>query len=107
MLVFTYFFDKMDLLRNAINEKQKKAEGTTAPVGPLPQTGTSPMLIPVAVPPPTAAMDLARSLILTVSVCYHARLSDRREFEDQIVLEFTPPVALSRGAVQFRDEIKW
>ena len=108
MLVFTYLFDKMDLLRNAINKKQKKAEeATLGHVGSTSQAGTSTGFKPVTVPTSIATTDLTRSLILAISVCYHARLSDRREFEEQIVSEFMPPVALSGGTIQFRNEIKW
>lgn len=62
------------------------------------------MLIPVSV---NNVSDLTRSLILAVSVCYHARLCDREEFEEKIVKRFAPPLALYGGAKQFRNEIKW
>ena len=51
--------------------------------------------------------DLTYSLILAVSVCYHARLSDRQEYEQEISQKFTPPLALSGGADEFRDVIRW
>ena len=106
MLVFEYFYDKMDLLRGAINKKQSMEEETQAPVAPLnlANASTSPVL---AVAPSTATVDLTRSLILSISVCYHARLNDRKEFEEQIAQEFTAPLTLSGGADQFRNEIRW
>ena len=51
--------------------------------------------------------DLTYSLILAVSVCYHARLSDRQEYERKISRNFKPPLVLSGGADEFRDVIRW
>ena len=51
--------------------------------------------------------DLTRSLILAVSVCYHARLSDRAEYEQGVAQKFTAPLALSNGEIEFRNIIKW
>ena len=60
-------------------------------------------------PPPayTAETDLTHSLILAISVCYHARLSDRIEYEQGVAKEFTAPLPLSGGATEFRNVIKW
>ena len=55
----------------------------------------------------TTTRDLTRSLILAVSVCYHARLSDRTHYEQGIAQQFKAPVALSGGVEQFRNEIRW
>ena len=63
--------------------------------------------IPVAATQSSATVDLTRSLILAVSVCYHARLSEREEFEERIAQKFNAPLALSGGAQQFRNEIRW
>ena len=52
-------------------------------------------------------LDLIRSLILAVSVCYHARLSDRTYYEKGIAQQFKAPIALSGGVEQFRNEIRW
>ena len=106
MLVFQYFYDKMNLLRGAINKKQSTEEATQAPVAPLIQANVSPSAA-LAVAPSTATVDLTRSLILSISVCYHARLNDREEFEEEIAHEFTAPLTLSGGADQFRNEIRW
>ena len=51
--------------------------------------------------------DLIRSLILAVSVCYHARLSDRRDYEQRVAHEFTAPLSLPGGANQFENVIRW
>ena len=49
--------------------------------------------------------NVTRSLILSVSVCYHTRLLKRNGFEDGVSRKFVPPLALPGGADQFRDEI--
>ncbi len=50
---------------------------------------------------------IARALVLSLSVCYHARLQDRKEYEDGVINSFTDPISLPNGAEQFRDEIRW
>ena len=47
--------------------------------------------------------NVARSLVLAVSVCYHARLQDREEYEEGVAERFNPPMLPD----QFRDEIRW
>jgi hypothetical protein len=42
-----------------------------------------------------------------LSVCYHARLEKREEYEDGIVQLFTGSITISNGVEQFRDEIRW
>ena len=55
----------------------------------------------------TSPGPIARALILSLSVCYHARLEKRGEYEEGVVKCFTGPIKLSNGAQQFRDEIRW
>ena len=50
---------------------------------------------------------IARALILALSVCYHARLQNRAEYEDGVATHFRGPIQLQGGAQQFRDEIRW
>ena len=50
---------------------------------------------------------VARALVLALSVCYHARLQRREDFENGVVGAFTGPITLPGGAQQFRDEIRW
>lgn len=45
--------------------------------------------------------------MLAMSVCYHARLKIRTEFEKGIAKHFTGPIELSGGDKQFRNEIRW
>ena len=50
---------------------------------------------------------ITRALILSLSVCYHARLQDREEYEEAVVSQFRPPLALTQGREQFCDEMRW
>lgn len=49
---------------------------------------------------------LTRALILSVSVCYHARLQERGEYEKGVVKQFTAPLVVT-GREQFSNEIRW
>lgn len=51
--------------------------------------------------------NITSALILAVSVCYHARLQDRTEYEEEVSEKFLPPLDLPGGAVQFRNEVTW
>ena len=51
--------------------------------------------------------DITRALVLSLSVCYHARLQEREEFEDEVTKSFTGLINLPGGVQQFRDEIRW
>ena len=50
---------------------------------------------------------VVRALVLALSVCYHARLKRREEYEEGVARYFTNSIQLSYGADQFRDEIRW
>ena len=50
---------------------------------------------------------IARALVLSLSLCYHARLESRTEYETGVVNCFTGTIALPGGAQQFRNEIRW
>ena len=47
------------------------------------------------------------ALVLALSICYHARLQDRDGFENGVVQQFRPPLVLTEGVQQFKDEIRW
>ena len=64
-------------------------------------------MVASAVQPTAVVTDLTRSLILAVSVCYHARLSEREEYEEGVAAEFTSPLTLSGGVNEFRNVIRW
>lgn len=49
---------------------------------------------------------MTRALVLAVSVCYHARLQEREEFERLIVPQFIPPLKCNT-VDQFKDELRW
>ena len=51
--------------------------------------------------------DITWALVLSLSVCYHARLQNRAEYEEVIAQEFTGALYLPRGSEQFREEIRW
>ena len=66
-----------------------------------------PNILPVSAAQSVPTTDLIRSLILAVSVCYHARLTDRTEYEIKVSQEFTAPLALPGRETQFRNVIRW
>ena len=63
--------------------------------------------IPSSIGVPGNTQGLTRSLILALSVCYHARLSNRKDYEEGVAREFVAPLNLPGGVQQFRDEIRW
>ena len=65
------------------------------------------LLVAAPVASSEAHTDLTRSLILAVSVCYHARLTDREEYEEGVSRMFTAPLTLTREVEEFRDVIRW
>ena len=66
-----------------------------------------PVVAPVTFDKSIITTDLTRSLILAVSVCYHARLSDRKDYERKVAREFGSPLALSGGKTEFMNVIRW
>ena len=50
---------------------------------------------------------ITRALILSLSVCYHARLQDRDAYEDGVSMQFANPLSLPGRDDQFRNEIRW
>lgn len=50
---------------------------------------------------------ITRSLLLAISICYHARLQDREDYEKGVTAEFMVPLRLPGGAAQFRNEVHW
>ena len=50
---------------------------------------------------------ITRALILSLSVCYHARLQNRTEYEEGVSQQFANPLSLPGGDDRFRNEIKW
>ena len=59
------------------------------------------------VPQPLFPDPITRSLLLAISVCYHARLRDREDYEEGVSAQFVAPLGLPEGAAQFRKEIQW
>ena len=50
---------------------------------------------------------ITRSLLLAISVCYLARLQDRKDYEEGVAAEFMALLWLPGGAAQFRNEVQW
>ena len=83
---------------------------------PLP-FGGAPQLLPLGRAPqpqafrrsprPQSTRRITRALILSLSVCYHARLQDRTGYEKGVSKQFVNPLSLPGGDKQFRDEIRW
>ncbi|XP_019853235.1 PREDICTED: E3 ubiquitin-protein ligase RNF213-like [Amphimedon queenslandica] len=82
MLVFRHFCRQKDHFREKVSKKAEEEEEDIV------------------------QCDIARSLILAISVCYHARLQDRVEYETNVVQEFKPPLTVT-GREQFCNEIRW
>ena len=59
------------------------------------------------VPQPAFPDPITRSLLLAISVCYHARLRDREDYEEGVSAQFVAPLGLPGGTAQFRREIQW
>ena len=68
---------------------------------------TIPLSHPQELPPQAPFPDpITRSLLLAISVCYHARLQDREDYEEGVSAQFVAPLGLPGGAAQFRREIQ-
>ena len=79
------------------------------PFAPPPQFGAAPhfQALRRRSPQPQATKRITRALILSLSVCYHARLQDRARYEEGVSRQFVNPLSLPGGDKQFRDEIRW
>lgn len=51
--------------------------------------------------------NLTRALLLSLSVCYHARLQHRLDYEEGVAAQFKHPLNLPSKAEQLRNEIRW
>ena len=58
-------------------------------------------------PQPRTIGKITRALILSLSVCYHARLQDRTDYEEKVSKQFVNPLSLPGGGDRFRNEIRW
>jgi len=92
MIVFEYFHDKMEVFGPKMDsmaarelEMEDEEEVHALPRSPDPIT---------------------RSLLLAISVCYHARLQEREDYEEGVAAQFVAPLGLPGGAAQFRNEIQ-
>ena len=104
MIVFEYFFEQKDLFAERMNEKATK-EKKVVIICLLDHYFQCYRVCYDSLQPLTDPV--SRSLVLALSVCYHARLQDRTDYENGVSKQFIPPLALPGGVVQFKDEIKW
>ena len=100
MIVFEYFFEKMPYFGPLMDEQEEQEKASHGKA----KTGVRKKTTPGV---QNTNKALTRSLVLAVGVCYHARLSDRKEYENGVAKEFTTPLALPGGKQQFRNEIRW
>ena len=100
MIVFKYFFEKMAYFGPLMDEQEKQEKTSQSRVKSYVRRKTK-----AGVGGTNKA--LTRSLVLAVSVCYYARLSDREDYVRGVVKEFVTPLALPGGREQFGNEIRW
>ena len=138
MVVFEYFYDKMDIFGPKMNEMATRfdlemedmeevclsisasvylsvclsvcflsvSESQICPCDAISPTCPQSFSQELAPQPPSPDA-ITRSLLLAISVCYHARLQDREDYEEGVTAQFVAPLGLPGGAAQFRDEIQW
>ena len=97
MIVLKYFFKKMDEFGPLMDEQKQKEQ----------QAAEQEQYAFMEEEEEEEEVSLTRSLILALSVCYHARLSNRKDYEEGVAREFVAPLNLPGGVQQFRDEIRW
>ena len=123
MIVFEYFFDKMEIFELKINERAEKHDLEMEDIEQVclticicllffldafPHRQSFPPFHPQEPTPWVPFPDpITRSLLLAISVCYHARLQDREDYEEGVSAQFVAPLGLPGGATQFRKEIQW
>ena len=101
MIVFKHFCEKIYLFSGAVNELAKKQ------VRILICSLHVICNIKASFQGASSVLDnITRSLVLAVSVCYHARLQDREEYEEGVTEQFGCSL-LPDGVDQFRNEIRW
>ena len=93
MIVFKYFFDKMNIFAPLIDQKQQQEEKEKHHE--------------VIRPKSQDIGNITRAVILSLSVCYHARLRKRDAYEVGVSKQFVNPLSLPGGDNRFRDEIRW
>ncbi|XP_065845272.1 E3 ubiquitin-protein ligase rnf213-alpha-like isoform X2 [Oscarella lobularis] len=90
MMVMAWFYTLDEALEPYIEKAYSKAEKTL----PIEQQ-ISPL------------DTLTRSLVLSLGVCYQARLQEREQFREEVCKFFSPPCALKGGSAQMRREIEY
>ena len=105
MIVLVYFYDNMNELSPLIdNHKRKCGQVSMACYNKIIATSHCCHNVQDCNESTTF---LTRSLVLSLSVCYHARLRVRSTYEVEVSKQFSSPLRLPGGAKQFRNEIQW
>ena len=102
MLVFEYFYQKMDLLSSLMDTRSKVILSCRYICAHY-------LLMFMSIQPKYKSDEvkfLTRSLILSLSICYQARLKSREDYEKGVAQKFSPPLELAGKAEQFRQEIQ-
>ena len=104
MIVFRYFCEKAGTFEDLVAEK---AQGEVCLIIKIVRMGIPSPLFCFFHQGKQATDAITRALILSLSVCYHARLQDREEYEEAVVYQFRAPLALPQGKEQFCNEMRW
>ena len=99
MIVFKYFNEKMPDFHKEMPLVQvhviKSIQALYEPLVYMQVTGSD------------SLRSITSALILAVSVCYHSRLQNRKEYERMISSHFVSPLILPGKEAQFIEEICW
>ena len=123
MIVFEYFFDKMEVFELKINERAEKHDLKMEDIKQVCLTHSLHLIsflllihsfiFKAFLPSTLRKLNLpfpdpiTHSLLLAISVCYHVRLQDRVNYEEEVTAQFVAPLGLPGGSTQFRKEIQW
>ena len=107
MIVLVYFYNKMDILSKMIKDHYAKERVRILNTECFAVRCMTCMLFFQSKKSRPESDALTRSLLLSLSVCYHARLQDRSDYETGVAAEFKSPLILPGRAKQFRNEIRW
>ena len=113
MIVFEYFFDKMEVFELKINERAEKNDLEMEDIEQLCLTHSLHLIsflllihsfiFQAFLPSTLRKLNLpfpdtiTRSLLLAISVCYHVRVQDRVDYEEEVTAQFVAPLGLPGG----------
>ena len=106
MIVFEFFVDKMGVFGPKMDEKVSLSVSCMSIVSMIYRSSTSWIFNSSLTQASQAPDPITRSLVLAISVCYHARLQEREDYEKDVTAQFIAPLSLPGGAAQFRNEVQ-